>query len=167
MASARKPWRAFAVRKKLVGLRVAQSRGFERNHDLAVEAVLAEEATLGRRENAYDGIFAAVDEQGPAETVAGGKQGLGNTRAEKRHTLPSARLFGRIDAALLQFSRRHFIKVGRGAGDEEVVGLVTRNLGDGNAPGKREDEQADSPHHRAIAQRISDSRHTRGEWVSV
>ena len=56
-------------------MRIADARGFERNDDLAIQAVLAEEAAFGGRENAGYREFRAIEKDacGPTPLPAGNK----------------------------------------------------------------------------------------------
>ena len=105
------PGTGLAVRKKLVGLRIADARGFERDDDLAVQPVLAEEAALGWREDADDGELAAIQDHGSADAIAGGKQGLGESRSDHATRWRAQLFLARENPARLQFARRNVIEV--------------------------------------------------------
>src|SRR5713101_3707184 len=109
--------------EEIVGLRVAKPGCLERDHDLTVEAVLSEEASFSRREYADYCVLGAINEKCSAKAISRRKKRLSDPRAEKRHALPPLRLFSRKDPALLHFSRRYGIEIGRSARHEKVIGL--------------------------------------------
>ena len=115
--------------------------GFIGDDNLHVLAVLAEEAALGRGEDAEDGIFGAGHGDGFAEGPPVGEQRFPDLRADDADAGGAGLFLRRVDAAFGEFAGLEVKGIGAEADEHEVVGFKAGNPGGDESAGFRGDEK--------------------------